>query len=138
VDPCQWLTAHRQRVRYLTLTTIAPGTDKYTCTEPADQPTYVVELSNECSTFNGDHGTFGTTGSALKKRARAPFQGVHETATIDGRPVNIHQLVAATAAFPSTPPTTTEALSASATWRRRGRGRQLVASSTAMRWRSHS
>jgi hypothetical protein len=100
VGPCQWLTAHRQRVRYLTLTTIAPGTDRYTCTEPAGQPTYVIGLSNECSTFPGDHGRFGMTDSALKRCARAQFRGVHQATTIDDRPVNATKLVAASGAYP--------------------------------------
>lgn len=100
VDACQWLTANGQRVRYLTLTTIAPGTDKYTCTEPAGQPTYVIGLSNECSTFHGDHGAFGTTDPALKTCARSQFRGVHQATTIDGRPVNASKLVAAAGAYP--------------------------------------
>jgi hypothetical protein len=100
VDPCQWLTAHGQRVRYLTLTTIAPGTDNYTCNEPAGQPTYVVGLSNECSTFHKDHGMFGTTDSALKRCARALFRGVHQTTTIGGRPLDPRNLLASTGAYP--------------------------------------
>ena len=107
VDPCQSLTAHRQRVRYLTLTTVAPGTDRYACTVPAGRPIYAVGLSNECSTFNGDHGAFGTTDSALRTCARAGFNGVHQTTTIDGRAIDSHKLLAATGAFPSALPPTT-------------------------------
>jgi hypothetical protein len=100
VNPCQSMTAHGQRVSYLTLTTIAPGDDRYTCSVPAGRPVYVVGLSNECSTFTGDHGTFETTDADLRTCARTGFPGVHETTTIDGRPVAAHQLVAATGAYP--------------------------------------
>jgi hypothetical protein len=100
VPPCRWLTAHGQRVRYLTLTTPAPGTDKYTCTEPAGQPTYVIGLSNECSTFHGDHTKLGTTDPALERCARRGFRDVHQTTTIDGRPVNARKRVAASGAYP--------------------------------------
>ena len=99
VSPCQTLTTNGQRVAYLTLTTLAPGTDKYTCSEAAGRPMYVVELSNECSTFKGDHGNFGTTDSQLKKCARALFEGAHETTTIDGKSVDVYKLIAATGAY---------------------------------------
>src|SRR5689334_22038146 len=55
VNPCQTLTANRQRVALLTLKTDAPGTDAYTCSVPAGRPIYVDQLSDECSTFKGDH-----------------------------------------------------------------------------------
>ena len=76
VDPCQWSTAHGHGYRCLTLTTVAPGTDTY-CGRAAGQPTYVVGLSNQCSTFHKDRGTFGTTdprssGALERFRGRAP------------------------------------------------------------------
>jgi hypothetical protein len=98
-NPCQALTANGQRVGYLTLRTLAPGTDHYTCSEPAGRPLYVVGLSNECSTFTGDHGTFGTSDQQLKRCARALFKGAKDTATIDGHSVNVDNLVAATSAY---------------------------------------
>ena len=105
VWPCALVTAGALRVALapefgVVNTTVAPGTDNYTCNEPAGQPTYVVGLSNECSTFHKDHGTFGTTDSALRRCARAPFGGVHQTTTIDGRPVNPRNLVASAGAYP--------------------------------------
>ena len=98
-NPCQALTANGQRVGYLTLKTLAPGTDRYTCSEPAGRPMYVVGLSNECSTFKGDHGPFGTSDQQLKRCARALFAVAVETTTIDGHSVNVDKLVAATGAY---------------------------------------
>jgi hypothetical protein len=100
VKPCQTLTTNGQRVALLTLKTIAPGTDRYTCSEPAGRPMYAVELSNECSTFKGDHGNFGTSDSQLKLCARALFKGAMETTTVDGHAVNVSKLVAATGVYP--------------------------------------
>jgi hypothetical protein len=101
VNPCQSLPAKGQHVGYLTLKTIAPGTDNYTCSEPAGRPIYMVGLSNECSTFKGDHGNFGTSNSQLKRCARALFKGAQATTTLDGHPVNIQKkLVAATGVYP--------------------------------------
>jgi hypothetical protein len=100
VHPCQTLAANGQRVAYLALATSAPGTDKYTCNEPAGRPMYVVELGNECSTFKGDHPRFGTSDSQLMRCARALFKGVTETTTIDGHSVNVSKLVAATGVYP--------------------------------------
>jgi hypothetical protein len=99
VNPCQTLTANGQRVAYLTLTTSAPGTDKYTCSESAGRPVYVVGLSNECSTFSGDHNGFGTTGADLERCARAGARGAQETLTIDGHSVDVSRLVAGTNAY---------------------------------------
>jgi hypothetical protein len=99
LGPCKSLTANGQHVGYLTLKTLAPGTDHYTCSEPAGRPTYVVGLSNECSTFKGDHSTFGTSDQQLKRCARAGFQGARDTTTIDGHSVNVDRLVAATGAY---------------------------------------
>ena len=95
-NPCQSLTSDRRRVAYLTLKTIAPGADHSTCNEPAGRPMYVVQLSNECSTFKGDHGTFGTSDQQLRQCARAMFKGAKATTNIDGRFVNVDKLVAAT------------------------------------------
>lgn len=99
VNPCQTLTANRQRVALLTLKTDTPGTDRYTCNEPAGRPVYVDELSDECSSFKGDHIGFGTTDADLKRCARAGFQGGRETTTINGHGVDISKLVAASPAY---------------------------------------
>jgi hypothetical protein len=98
-NPCKSLIANGQRVGYLTLKTTAPGTHRYTCSEPAERPMYVVGLSNECSTFKGDHGKFGTSDQQLKRCARALFDGAKDATTIDGHPVNVNKLVAATGAY---------------------------------------
>ncbi len=98
-NPCRSLTANRRRVGYLTLTTLAPRTDKYTCREPSGRPLYVVELSNECSTFKGDHGKFGTSDRELMRCARALFAGAKATTTIDGHPVSVKALIAGTGAY---------------------------------------
>jgi hypothetical protein len=99
-NPCQTLTANGQRVGYLTLKTTAPGTDKYICGEPARRAMYVVGLSNECSTFQGDHNGFGTTPAALKRCARTGFKGARVTTTVDGHPVEANTLNAATGVYP--------------------------------------
>jgi hypothetical protein len=99
INPCEALTAHGQHVGYLTLKTLAPGTDNYTCSEPAGQPIYMVGLSNECSTFRGDHGNFGTSDLQLKRCARALFKGVKETTTVDGQNVGIQKLAAASGVY---------------------------------------
>lgn len=98
-DPCRSLTSNRRRVGYLTLTTLAPRTDKYTCREPAGRPLYVVELSNECSTFKADHANYGTSGRQLMRCARALFAGAQVTTALDGDPVNVAGSIAATAAY---------------------------------------
>jgi hypothetical protein len=86
-------------VALLTLKTDTPGTDAYTCRVPAGRPIYVDELSDECSTFKGDHIGFGTTDADLKRCARTGFTGGRETTTIDGRRVDISKLVSASPAF---------------------------------------
>jgi hypothetical protein len=100
VRPCQTLVVNGQRVAYLTITTVFPSTNKYTCSEPAGRPMYVVGIGNECSTFRGDHGNFGTTDSQLRKCARALFKGLKPGFAVDGHSVNVSKLLTATGAFP--------------------------------------
>ncbi|MBV9004635.1 MAG: hypothetical protein JO181_08250 [Solirubrobacterales bacterium] len=100
IHPCATLTVLGQRVALLTLNTLNPGADKLTCNEPAGRPLYVVELSNECSTFKGDHDHFGTSDSQLTRCARALFKGAKVTATVDGQSVDVHKLLAATEVYP--------------------------------------
>ena len=99
VKGCQTLTVNGQHVGLLTLRTITPMTERYTCSEPAGRPVYAVELSNECSTFKGDHGKFGTTNSQLVTCARALFTRIHDTATVDGHSVPVIKLVATTGVY---------------------------------------
>jgi hypothetical protein len=100
VKPCQTLIASGQAVGYLTLAPLAPGVHKITCSEPAGRPLYADELSSECSTFKGDHGNFGTSGSQLERCARATFKGLKNTTTLDGQPVEMTSLIAASAVYP--------------------------------------
>lgn len=99
VNPCQTLTAGDDRVAYLTLKTIAPGVDNYSCDEPAGRPIYAVGLSNECSTWEGDHGGFGTSNDQLVLCARELFAGAKQKTTFDGLSVKINDLISATRAF---------------------------------------
>jgi hypothetical protein len=100
VKPCQTLSVGAQRVGYLTLATLAPGTYNFTCTEPVGRPLYLDELSAECSTFKGDHGSFGTSGPQLKRCANALFKGLKNTTTLDGHPVDMKKLIAETDVYP--------------------------------------
>jgi len=100
VQPCQTLVVHGQRVGYLTLTTVAPSPNQYTCSEPAGRPMYVVDIGNECSTKKGDHNGFGTSDPQLIKCAKALFRGITQSATVDGRSVNVSKLITATGVFP--------------------------------------
>jgi hypothetical protein len=98
--PCQTLGVNGQRVAYLTITTVAPSTHKYTCREPAGRPIYVVGIGYECSTFKGDHGNFGTTDSQLRKCARVLFNDPKQRFTVDGHSVNVSKRDTATGTFP--------------------------------------
>jgi hypothetical protein len=100
VRPCQTLVVNGQRVAYLTLATILPVTSKWTCRERAGRPVYAVGIGNECSTFKGDHGHFGTTDSQLRKCARALYKGLKTSFTVDGHSVNVSRLITATGVFP--------------------------------------
>ncbi len=95
VDPCQTLRVNHDEIAYLTLETIAPGTDRYTCSEPAGRPIYAIGLSNECSTFPDDHGSFGTSGDQLRRCAREEFAGATQRTAVDDHPVE-QELVTAT------------------------------------------
>ncbi|MGO9752589.1 MAG: hypothetical protein ACLP8S_27050 [Solirubrobacteraceae bacterium] len=82
----------------------------FTCIEPGGRPLYVEEPSNECSTFAGDHTT-GTSDQQLMlcarnfseiggQTAKLGRKGVTMSATVDGKPVSIWKLLAATGAYP--------------------------------------
>ena len=97
--PCHTVAVHGKRVGLLTLTTSGPVTVSYSCREPAGRPIYAVGLSNECSSFQGDHGTFGTSGSQLRKCAVSVYKGAKDTATVDGHPVNVTHLITTTGVY---------------------------------------
>ena len=98
---CQTMTVSGRKVGYLGIKSIAPATTSYKCSEDAGRPLYVIELSAECSTFHGDHLTFGTTNAQLTQCARTEFrQGTPtQAATIDGHAVDVSKLVAATGVY---------------------------------------
>lgn len=98
---CQTVTVNGHKVGYLGIKSITPATTKYTCSEPAGRPLYFIELSAECSTFHGDHLTYRTSNSQLKKCARAEFKGGTPTihTTIDGRAVDVMKLIAASSVY---------------------------------------
>jgi hypothetical protein len=100
--PCQTMTVNGQKVGYLGIKSIVPATSKYNCSEPAGRPLYVIELSAECSTFHGDHLTFGTSDSQLIRCARTEQEGGTPTVTttVDGQGVDVSKLVAATGVYP--------------------------------------
>lgn len=100
VKACQTLTVNGQHVAFLELSSLNSGTYRYACNEPAGRPLYAIELSNECSTFKGDHGKFGTSDSQLMRCARALFKGGKQITTVDGRSVDATKLVAATGVYP--------------------------------------
>jgi len=98
---CQTMTVNGRKVGYLGIKSIAPATTSYACSEHAGRPLYVIELSAECSTFHGDHLTFGTTDAQLTKCARIEFrQGTPAQATtIDGHAVDVSKLIATTSVY---------------------------------------
>ena len=100
MSPCGTVTSNGQRVAILREATLAPGTYSYTCSEPAGRPLYVREASDECSTFTGDHGSFGTSNQQLTSCAQGVFQGAKESVTVDRQPVGLATLVTATGVFP--------------------------------------
>jgi hypothetical protein len=85
--PCETVTAGGEQVAVLIVGAPPSGTYRRSCTEPAARPIYVEMLSNECSTFPGDHTHFGTTNADLERCARTMFAGAVATAAVDGHPV---------------------------------------------------
>ena len=99
--PCDTLTANGQTVGYLTPrpdTTTA----SYTCSEPTGRPLYVTQPASECSTFESDHGTLGTSDQQLTQCARARFKNsaTQLSTTVDGHTVDVGKLLAATGVYP--------------------------------------
>jgi len=105
---CDTVTSNGQPVGFLTFPT-APGTYHFTCSEPAGRPLYVWEAWNECSTFKGDHGT-GTSDQQLMlcarnmsevggQAAKLGWKAVKLSATVDGKQVNLSNLLAATGVY---------------------------------------
>ena len=98
---CETVTVNRQQVALLTVGAAAPGKYNHTCNEPAGRPIYVQQLSDECSTFPGDHNGFGTTPSQLERCARVMFKGAAATASVDGHSVaDFSRFITATGVYP--------------------------------------
>jgi hypothetical protein len=93
---CVTVNVNGHKLGYLGIKTLVPGTTKSKCSEPAGRPLYIAQFAAECSTFHGDHLTYGTSDSQLRKCARAEFKGLTSTThtTIDGHAVNVMKLFA--------------------------------------------
>ena len=104
--PCGTTESDGQRVGLLSLANASDAAS--TCAEPPGRPLYVTMASVECSSFPGNHGTFGpdhgkgplTSGPQLQACARSEFEGTTMSATVDGRSVNAYALVVTTKVFP--------------------------------------
>jgi hypothetical protein len=101
-SPCVILTVGGKQVALINpVGSTNSGSYSYTCSEPAGRPVFVDQLSNECSTFKGDHNGFGTTPSQLEKCTRSMFKGAVGTASVDGKPVtNFQRWITATGVYP--------------------------------------
>jgi hypothetical protein len=99
---CQTVTMNGHNVGYLGTKFASTQDSHVTCTEPAGRPLYVYQPSAECSTFKGDHLTFGTSDSQLVKCAKAKQKLVNPTVhtTVDGKSVNVTKLQTGTQAYP--------------------------------------
>lgn len=97
---CETLAVGGQKVALLTIGAAAPGSYAHTCREPSGQPIYVEQLSDECSSFQGDHNGFGTTDSQLERCARAGLRAASASVMVDGRPVaKFRRFIVTTKAF---------------------------------------
>jgi hypothetical protein len=79
------LTVANHRVAIVGARVTGPGSYTQTCAEPAGRAIYVKVLSNECSTFKGDHAGSGTSPAELDKCAGAPMKDSTVSATLDGQ-----------------------------------------------------
>ena len=67
---------------------VAPfGGGSLTCTVKAGTRIFIAAWTTECSSFEGDHGSFGTTEAELRACAVAADEEVTATVTINGEPV---------------------------------------------------
>jgi hypothetical protein len=92
-EPCQTLRADGQPIAFLGGVNTSGDIP---CSVPAGRPIYVHGVSNECSTFNGDHNGFGTSPAQLQLCARHGFEHLSGAAFIDGVNVtNYRELITA-------------------------------------------
>jgi hypothetical protein len=112
LNMCDTLTLNGQLVGFFPFSPTG-GTYYATCSEPAGRPLYVPEAWNECSTFAGDHST-GTSDQQLMlcarnlsetegETAKLGWKAVKMSATVDGKPVNLWKLLAASGVYPVQP-----------------------------------
>lgn len=69
-----------------TVAPFTPSPQDFTCTVKRGTKAFVAASTWECSSFTGDHFTFGTTEAELRKCARE-HDAVAPTVTVDGQPV---------------------------------------------------
>jgi hypothetical protein len=98
IPSCSTVTVGKQKVAMLN-----PPGRTVTCSEPAGRAIYVAVFSNTCSTQQGFQPSSGTSDADLVKCAKGLPNGLPEgltiSATLDGHPVNLHPLGAATGVF---------------------------------------
>ncbi|HWC35436.1 MAG TPA: hypothetical protein VG650_11500 [Mycobacteriales bacterium] len=87
-DTCATATVGGHQVAVIWAAITGSGSFKQSCTEPAGRPIYLQHVADECSTFKGDHSTFGTSDSQLRKCARAEFRDATGSTTVDGRTIS--------------------------------------------------
>jgi hypothetical protein len=99
-DTCATVTVGGQQVAVVWPAITGSGTYTQTCSEPAGRPIYLQHVADECSTFKGDHGSYGTTDAQLKKCARAEFKNATGRTTVDGQRVaHINTYIAASGVY---------------------------------------
>ncbi|HVV77659.1 MAG TPA: hypothetical protein VHC43_16690 [Mycobacteriales bacterium] len=99
-DTCATETINGRQVAVVWPAITGSGTFKQTCTEPAGRAIYLQHVADECSTFKGDHGKFGTTDAQLRKCARAEFKNSTGTTTVDGQAIsNVDRFIAGSGVY---------------------------------------
>jgi hypothetical protein len=81
-DPCIDLGGN-------TVAPFTPSPRDITCTVRRGTKVFVAASTWECSSFAGDHFTFGTTEAGLRECARQTDVAVAPTVTVDGQPVSV-------------------------------------------------
>jgi hypothetical protein len=66
---------------------LKPEGGSFTCTVKTGTRIFIAGWTTECSSFPGDHGTFGTTEAELRACAVGADAGITATVTINGEPV---------------------------------------------------
>ncbi|MGN6475123.1 MAG: hypothetical protein ACTHK4_15935 [Mycobacteriales bacterium] len=99
-DNCATVTVGGRKVAVVWPPLKGSGTYRQACTEPAGRPIYLMHVADECSTYKGDHLSYGTTDAQLKKCAHVQFKTGTGTTTIDGQSVpNMDRFIAASGVY---------------------------------------